>query len=150
MLRNGTVVQWAISLVRSLVSWVQFLDISLFFLSFIITIKCKVQSWTAKAHKLGIWVGTQWIDEFISDSCSDSRKTSKKPSLKFSHVYLGSAKFLGQKIGIFAEYMYQRVKFLLLLQQKSIKNGIQMHHRSSRNTAMTFLLPDSPLSRLAC
>ena len=35
-------VQWAILLVRSLVSWVQFLDMSLFFLSFIMTIKCKV------------------------------------------------------------------------------------------------------------
>ena len=39
--RNGIVVQWARSLVRSLESWVQFSDLSLFFLSLIMTTKCK-------------------------------------------------------------------------------------------------------------
>ena len=33
-LRNGVVVQWAISLVKALESWVQFLDISLFYSEF--------------------------------------------------------------------------------------------------------------------
>ena len=40
-LRNGIVVEWAKLLVKSLESWVQFLNMSLFFLTFIITIKVK-------------------------------------------------------------------------------------------------------------
>jgi len=54
-----------------------------------------VQLWTTKAHKLVILVGSWWICEIFSESCSDFQKTSKTPPPKFFPCIVSNGQIFG-------------------------------------------------------
>ena len=54
-----------------------------------------VQLWTTKAHKLVILVGSRWICEIFSESCSDFQKTSKTPPPKFFPQVVSNGQIFG-------------------------------------------------------
>jgi len=54
-----------------------------------------LQSWTTKAHKLVILVGSWWICEIFSESCSDFQNTSKTPPPKFFPCVVSNGQIFG-------------------------------------------------------
>ena len=89
-------------------------------------------------NRLSVWevnVSTR----FFSELSSKFQKTSKKASPKFFPRGIRKCQIFGLEKSI---YLFRN-------RRQSIKNCIQMHHRSSRNTAVPLLLPYCPLSSIS-